>query len=216
MAAEVRTLLTPRELRGMLERGFQPPDKHFDAHLGAAYQGAADLHFTPLIVILFVARWLEETGVTSVVDVGAGAGKFCVAAACYSKARFVGIEQRQALVEVANHLARRFELRERVFFVQGTFGENDVPDADAYYFYNPFGENLFDDVDQLDLTIERSRERYDALVEATLRLIDRAKAGTYFIFYNGFGGSPGDNCRLVLVERSLPNVLQIWQRTDQG
>jgi len=43
-------------------------------------------------------------GIRAVVDIGAGAGKFCVAGALFGKCRFIGLEQYSSLVTSARAL----------------------------------------------------------------------------------------------------------------
>lgn len=149
----------------------------------------------------------------SVVDVGSGAGKFCVAAALCGRARFHGVEQRPRLVAAARELARVFDVGDRVTFSHAVFGPaSPLPRADAYYFYNPFGENLFGPEDRLDDEVEVSEPRYVREVAAVEAMLGRAPVGTYILTYNGFGGGVPTSYATIRVDRKLPNTLRLWRR----
>jgi hypothetical protein len=205
--------LSLAEIAAALRSQSCPTDRAFDRLLPEALQVVSHEYWTPLHVAVRAARWFEEMGVRSVVDIGAGVGKFCVAAALASSCRFVGLEQRGWLVDVARSLVDAFDLGERVDFVVGALGEARVPDADAYYFYNPFGENLFFD-GHLDKEVELGDERYDRDVAAAESLLRNAPLGTYALTYNDFGGMMPRAYRLLRTDRHLPRDLCLWRKVD--
>jgi predicted RNA methylase len=96
------------------------PDGDFDVWLPEEAQVHSRRFWTPVGVALRVTRWLSEVGASSVLDVGSGAGKFCVVGALGSALRFVGIEHRAHLVDASRALASQFEVQNRVEFVHGT------------------------------------------------------------------------------------------------
>ena len=126
-----------------LRTGNCPSDRSFDRFLPHSLRLVSGRYWTPLIVARRVADWLDEVGVKTVVDIGSGAGKFCVATALAGRCTFTGIEQRGRLVHAARDLATQFGVEDRVCFIEGTLRRDSLPDADAYYLYNTFGENLF-------------------------------------------------------------------------
>jgi len=196
-----------------LRTGMSLDDRAFDRFLQYRWRLASGQHWTPLVVVQRVAAWLDEVGVKTVVDIGSGAGKFCVAAALASHCEFTGIEQRLRLVDAARHLARRFGVDDRVGFVHGALGQCPLPEADAYYLYNPFGENLFGADDNLGDDVELSDERYERDVALMEAFLERARIGTYVIKYNGFGGYMPRAYEPIRLDREMPNVLRMWQKT---
>ncbi|MBK9072567.1 MAG: hypothetical protein IPL79_16440 [Myxococcales bacterium] len=203
---------TPRQVASALRSGLRPAERAFDQFLPAELRVVSGQHWTPLAVALRVAQWLDAYEITSVVDIGAGAGKFCVAAALASKAHFIGVEQRRHFVAAANTLAGQFNLGDRCRFVVGTLGAGELPAAEAYYLYNPFGENLFGPDAHIDDAVELSNARFERDVAHARKFFAHAPAGTYVIEYNGFGGELPDGYQELLIDWKLPNVLRLSRK----
>jgi len=206
--------LTPEQVAQALRSGHLL-DRAFDRFLPLDLQALSSMYWTPLQVVQRAARWLSDLDVRTVVDVGSGSGKFCVAAALTSDCRFLGLEQRPRLVAAARALAELFAVEDRVEFVEGTLGETDVPPADAYYFFNPFGENLYGAGDNIDEDVELSDERYGRDVAIAEDLLRRVPAGTFLLTYNGFGGRVPEGYQEVRVDREMPSVLRMWQKVRE-
>jgi SAM-dependent methyltransferase len=198
-----------------LRMGICPTERVFDQFLPHELRVVSGQYWTPLFVAVRVAAWLDELQVRTVLDIGSGAGKFCVAVALAGNARLVGVEHRARLVAVARDLARVFEVEERVTFIRGTFGETLVPDADAYYLYNPFGENLFGCEDHLDGDVELGDERYHRDVAAVEHLLRTARVGTLLLTYNGFGGQVPMSYEEVRFDSDMPSLLRMWRKTSR-
>lgn len=214
LSLQIKQPVSPEEIATMLRQGRCPPDRAFDWYLPPDLQVISSTFWTPLLVAIRAAGWLEELGIASVVDIGSGAGKFCVATALAGRARFVGLEQREHLVEAARSLARTLCVEGRVYFRHSVFGETELPVADAYYLYNPFGENTFGEEEHLDETVELSPQRYVRDVEATEGLLDAVPLGTHVLTYNGFGGRFPVGFRLIREDMTLPCPLRMWKKID--
>jgi SAM-dependent methyltransferase len=189
-----------------------PTDSAFDRFLPEDLRGVSRQYWTPLRVAARAAEWLDAVNVRHVVDIGSGAGKFCVAAALVSGAHFTGLEKRSSLVASARALADLFGVRRRVRFVHGAFGVTPPPVADAYYFYNPFGNYWFDSIRDTEGDAEfgpAPRLREVALVEQFIRA---APVGTWLITYNGFGGRMPECCDLIRVHWTLSAALRLWRK----
>lgn len=204
--------LTPGEIARSIRNGHCPPERSFDRFLPDDLRVASSEHWTPLAVAVRAARWLQELEVRSVVDLGSGAGKLCVAAALASSCSFLGLEHRPRLVAAARRLAEQFEVEDRARFSEGAVGEIDVPSADAYYLFNPFGENLYTADDWIDGDVELSEERYCRDVAAVEDLLRQAPVGTLVLTYNGFGGRIPWPYKEIRVDRELPSVLRMCQK----
>lgn len=195
-----------------IREGRCPPEREFDRFLPFELRPMSTTYWSRLCVALRAAEWIRELGVRTVVDVGSGPGKFCVIAALATEARFIGVEQRERLVLAARDLARTFGVADRVQFVRGTFGDMPLPVAEAYYFFNPFGENVFGPEDRLDHDVELGNSRYLRDVASAEQLLDDLPSDTYLITYNGFGGAVPKSFQDVRVDRELPSVLRMWRK----
>jgi predicted RNA methylase len=188
-------------------------DRDFDQFLPPDLRLASPTYWSRLAIARRASEWIDELGIQSVVDVGSGAGKFCVAAALAGDATYVGVEQRSRLVHAARRLADVFGVANRAAFIHGTFGRTPLPTAEAYYLFNPFGENVFGPEEHLDSDVELSEARYLRDITAAEEFLGGVSRGTYLLTYNGFGGQVPPTFREIRIDRELPNVLHMWQMT---
>jgi predicted O-methyltransferase YrrM len=201
-------------IAAMLRAGKRPTEASFDRFLPERSRSPSVRHWTPLVAAMQCAEWLDELGAETIVDLGSGAGKFCVVAALAGHApRITGIEQRGWLVSGARELARVFDVQDRVHFLHGALGAVTIAEADAYYLYNPFGENLFGPDDRVDDDVELSEARHDRDVAIVEDLLRRVRVGTLVVKYNGFGGQMPGGFEPVRVDWELPSVLRVWRKS---
>jgi hypothetical protein len=208
--------LFARRIVEAIRMGRSPADWVFDHFLPPELRAPSGQHWTPMAVAMRAAEWLDEFAIRTVVDIGSGAGKFCVAAALFGRMRVTGVEQRGHLVAAASGLAKTFDLGDRVSFVHSRFGRDLIPQAEAYYLFNPFGEHVMSPGWRLDEEVEFSGARYAQDVIATETLLRDARPGTYVLTYNGFGGVVPSDYQTVRTDRELPNVLQMWRKMAYG
>jgi SAM-dependent methyltransferase len=198
--------VTPSKDRGELHDGL------FDVLYPDHVRAASSTFWTPIAVARCAVRRLEELGVRRVLDVGAGPGKFCIAAGAVARhVSFTGIEQRTELVELATALATRLRLP-NVRFRVGNATDCDWAEFEALYFFNPFAENLFDDEEAFDDRTERSSERYMAEVDHVEQRLLEAPMGQVVLTYHGFGGRIPSCFELLREERCGTNWLRVWQK----
>lgn len=206
------TIPCPTRIGEALRRGSCPPDGAFDLFLPEDLEKLSADQWTPLEVALAAAKWLTELEVRSVVDIGSGPGKFCIAAALATDCEFVGLEQNPRFVAVARSMARLFGVANRVRFVQGSLGDAALPPADAYYLYNPFAQHLWMPDDTLGTGVTPDYERYRRDVMTAQGILRSVPAGTIVITYNGFGGLMPSSFEACRVDRELPCVLRMWRK----
>lgn len=214
LGAVVGRPLSPARIAEALRVGQCPPDGAFDSFLPEDLGELSADQWTPLEVALSAASWLQEFGVHRVVDIGAGPGKFCIAAALAGRCELVGLEQNPRFVAVARSLARLFGVHDRVRFVQGVLGDDVLPPADAYYLYNPFAQHLFAPSDDLGWGASPNYERYRRDVMTAQDVFRRAPAGTIVLTYNGFGGLMPASYEACRIDRELPCVLRMWRKSE--
>lgn len=208
-------LATPVEITRLIQEGSLPQDRVFDQYLPPDLRAVSSRHWTPLPVVTRASQWLHAFGVSTVVDIGSGAGKFCVAGALAGACRFLGLERRPRLVAAARRLACAFRVQDRVRFCEITLGESEFPTADAYYLFNPFAENVFGVDERIDHDVDLGTARYHHDIAITRRLLGGAPAGTFVLTYHGFGGRLPAAYESVCVDRSLPGVLQMWRKESK-
>jgi SAM-dependent methyltransferase len=206
----------PEEISSRLRSGQFVVDSDFDAWLPDSVRRASARYWTQVGVAIRVSRWLQACGAASVLDVGSGAGKFCVVGALASRMSFTGLEQRDHLVDAADALAERFGVSGRARFVHGELAAVDFTQFDALYFYNPFGENAFPPSDWLDDTVEVSRARLARDVVTVERLLARMPVGSHLTTYNGCGARVPDSFELVHAKMAGLNLLRLWRKAREN
>lgn len=205
---------TRNHIVACLRIGICPPDGVFDRLLPEEARAISPHYWTPLAVAVRAASWFDEFGVRTVVDIGSGVGKFCVAAALASRCCYIGLEHRPRFVQVARELAARLGCSDRALFLDGDLRSAGAPAADAYYLFNPFGENLFDHDERIDDDVELGDERFESDLTALRQLLFRAPPGTYVLTYNGFGGRIPIAYRQLRVDREFSCVLRLWRKEE--
>jgi hypothetical protein len=193
-----------------MRSGSCPADHCFDRFLPEPLRRVSPQYWTPLVVAKRAAEWLDELSVRTVVDIGAGAGKFCVAGALFGNCRFIGLEQYGSLVSSATALAALFGLANRVSFVTGALRALPPPVGDAYYFFNPFGEYWLGA--EYPTAPAADGTRWEDDVAAAEDLLRDVPAGTWILTCNGFGGRMPASYELARVDWELPGVLRLWRK----
>lgn len=211
---EIPTQETLSAARRALRRGELVVDRVFDQVFPPKIRRLSPVHWTPVEVAVRVASLLAVKPEARILDVGSGAGKFClVAAACKPAARLRGIERRAHLVEIAE--ASALELGVAVEFSCGTIAEVDPSTVDGVYLFNPFAENLSPREDHIDDTIELGEERFWHDTLAVEDFLRRARVGTRVVTYCGWGGAIPTGYDLVLRE-SCAGTLELWEKGQRS
>lgn len=163
--------------------GWFRSDDIFDSLYPSSIQQLAVRHWTPLRITRTVVDFLTPLGDEQVLDIGSGVGKFCLAAAHYRPAAFFdGIEQRANLVQLAEEVQARLELRNAQFH-HGDFTNIDFSKYDHFYFFNSFYENLFEE-QRIDDSIEFSGELYHYYTRCLHKKLADMPAGTRLVTYH--------------------------------
>lgn len=140
-------------------------------------RGQANMHWTPLHIARQAADFLEAGEGSRVLDIGSGAGKFCLAAAHYRpKAWFTGVEQRPELVKAAESAATQLIIP-NVNFIHANITNIDFGEYDHFYFFNSFFENI-EEAYRIDNAITYSRDLFRAYNGYVFRQLAKKPAGT--------------------------------------
>jgi SAM-dependent methyltransferase len=185
-------------------------DDAFDRLYSAPIRAKSSRFWTPVAVAHRAAQLFASQDVERVLDVGSGAGKFCIIAACACPGiEFTGVEQRPHLVTEARRVVAQLGVDNARFFA-GDATKIPWIDFDGLYLYNPFAENLYRDADPLDQTVELSQRRLVADVRRVLAALVAAPIGRCMVTYNSFGGPIPATYELVHEERAGIDWLRLW------
>lgn len=142
-------------------------DEEFNGIYTPRIRNLAEKHWTPVAVAKQVAEFLVTRRGTHVLDIGSGAGKFCLIGAARTDGHFTGIEQRPELVDLSNALAKQYQLP-NARFIHANITSIAFSNYDAFYFYNAFHENIAENglIDDAVIGHERFYNLYSKYVVA--------------------------------------------------
>jgi SAM-dependent methyltransferase len=166
-------------------------------------------HWTPIGVAQRAAALLTEAGATRILDVGSGVGKFCIIGALSTRADFVGVERRSRLVAMARGAASQLGAS-RATFVHANIDGFSVDGFNGIYLYNPFYEQISDQLVQIDEDLERSLATYRHFVSVTTYMLAALPAATVVVTFHGFGGQMPSEFELLREEPAANDWLEVW------
>jgi len=159
-------------------------DEAFDTIYPLRYKKISRYHFTPVHVAQAAARYLVKTPNTRVLDIGSGAGKFCMVGAACTEGYFTGIEQRKNLHRLAVKLAK-LQGSERVEFIHSNIMEIDFEAFDAIYYFNAFYENIVP-MSAIDHAVTLDKTLYTLYTQFMREQLDKMPVGTRLATYFSF------------------------------
>ncbi len=169
------------------------------------------VHFTPVEVARAAARMLAPVAGERVLDVGAGAGKFCIAAAlAYPGVTFVGVEKRLHLVALARSLARQLGA-DNVELIHGDALTLDWSGYAGFYLFNPFGEDADRGAAGVDGEQRHDPARFFRSATRTRDRLAEMPVGTRVVTYHGLGKPAPRGYDVTEVTLSC-GQLERWQR----
>jgi SAM-dependent methyltransferase len=184
-------------------------DEAFNQLYSEDVQALAGRHWTPLDVAFSAARFLVAGQECSILDIGSGVGKFCLAAGWkFPTARFYGIEQRKGLVEEAEKAKEELQL-ENVAFFRGNFTQLDFRHFEHFYFYNSFYENI-SAADRIDDFTSYSNELYYYYTRFLYRRLNEMPAGTRLAGFHSSGDEIPPSYQEV--GSDFEDLLRFWVR----
>lgn len=161
-------------------------DATFNALYPPHISELAEQHWTPLHIARQVAAFLGEDN-ARVLDIGSGAGKFCLAAAHFAPgAHFTGVELRNKLVKAASDAQKKLGISNATF-LQGNFMDLDLAAYDHFYFYNAFYEHI-NAQGRIDNDVPFSDALFEYYADSLSKMLSQRPAGTKVATYHSFHG----------------------------
>lgn len=168
-----------------IEQYFQS-DAAFDGLYPPQIAAVAEQHWTPLHIARQVAAFLGKDG-ARVLDIGSGAGKFCLAAAHYAPGvHFTGVEVRKKLVRAANDAQQKLGILNAAF-IHGNFMDLRLADYDHFYFYNAFYEHI-NEQGRIDNDVPFSDAMFEYYADSLSKMLAERPVGTRVATYHSFHG----------------------------
>lgn len=182
-------------------------DETFNALYPEAVRAVASRHWTPMEIAIKSAAFLNTYPGAKILDIGSGAGKFClVAAKHFPLLSFTGIEQRKNLVELSDNLRKKAGI-DNIEFIHGNIEGFDISHFDHFYFYNSFYENI-PGTQKIDLDVVYSEKLYDFYNNVLYKKLDKMPPGTRLVTYHSLGNEvpPGYE----VVNTDYADFLKFW------
>lgn len=156
-------------------------DHHFNTLYPSRIKKLSECHWTPVEVAKLAADYLVDKPKKKVLDIGSGAGKFCLIGSTTTKGVFYGVEQRESLVKLSQRIARKHQI-DNVEFICSNITQIPFSDYDAFYFYNPFYENIGGML-AIDETIPLEEKLYFQYSEYVENQLKNTPVGTRLVTY---------------------------------
>ncbi|GLU55258.1 class I SAM-dependent methyltransferase [Dyadobacter frigoris] len=138
-------------------------------------------HWTPVVVAKMAAEYLAKKPNIKVLDIGSGAGKFCLVGAACTQGMFYGIEQRDYLIEISKKIAAKYHLP-NIEFINSNINKINFCDYEAFYFFNSFYENV-DTSCPIDNIILPSNDLFYAYSNYVKQQLQSTAVGTRLVTY---------------------------------
>lgn len=162
--------------QGSIQNYFQS-DLQFHRLFPESITEQASMHWTPLHIARKAADFLALDRNATILDIGSGSGKFCLAAGYFHPdSQWVGIEQRADMVQYAE-MARQNCRLPNVSFLHANLTDTDLSSYDHFYFFNAFYENLNQEY-RIDNNLTYSRELFFLYNRYLYRALEKKPPGT--------------------------------------
>lgn len=173
-------------------------------------KAVAEKHWTPVDVAKMAAEYLVEKSGKKVLDIGSGAGKFCLVGAASTEGFFYGVEQRSSLTKLSRTIADRHNIK-NVKFINSNINEICFSDYEAFYFFNSFFENI-DTSYPIDNTILPDSDLYHAYSDYVKEQLNKTAVGTRLVTYWSKWDEIPRNFELV--DSACNGFLNFWKKVS--
>ncbi|MBL4592482.1 MAG: methyltransferase domain-containing protein [Flavobacteriales bacterium] len=181
-------------------------NQDFDKLYPEYIRSLSNIHWTPIEIIEVAIEWLGAYSGANILDIGSGAGKFCIVGGILSNSKFTGIEKRGNLVSEANKLLKNFELN-NVRFINANILNSDFRKYDAFYYFNPFCEQIAS-CQWIDQNISFSKTKYRLYENYVYSQLLKMPLGTRLVTYCSHDFSPPSSYKIK--EMMFNGLLVLW------
>lgn len=192
-----------------LRSGINVTDSDFDTIYTKRIRKASKIHFTSVEVAKIAAQFLAEKPGSRVLDIGSGAGKFCMIGAACTNGHFTGVEQRKSLYHLSKRLSKRFDLS-NISFIFSNITEIGFKDFDGIYYFNAFYENIAQS-DPIDRSVKLDMPLYDKYILHVKEQLDEMPAGTRLATYFSYFDEVPDSYEIQ--STYFDKKLNLWEKT---
>lgn len=166
-------------------------------------------HWTPVAVAKMAAAFLAEKPGARILDIGSGAGKFCMIGAASTQGYFTGVEQRSELVKFCEKAARIHHLR-NVRYINANITSIDLKAYDGFYLFNPFRENI-DGTALIDNSVETGPHLFEVYGRYVYERLSACRIGTRVATYwNSVTDIPS---QYTVVGTGFNGLLNLFEKT---
>jgi tRNA A58 N-methylase Trm61 len=158
-------------------------DDDFNAIYPKRIERLSKKHWTPVVVAKLASEYLVSRPGDKILDIGSGAGKFCLVGAAHTKGQFTGVEQRLQLVKLSKRISHSYNIHNAAF-IHANITTINFRDFDACYFYNSFYENI-DLAHKIDNTVNLDVYLYDLYSRYIADQLSSMRIGTRLATYYG-------------------------------
>ncbi|NOT36344.1 MAG: methyltransferase domain-containing protein [Saprospiraceae bacterium] len=191
-----------------IQSNIEVKDREFDLIYPKSFKSISKFHFTPVCIAKEAARYLVTNKETKVLDVGSGAGKFCMIGSVVTEGYFYGVEHRIKLSNLANRITKHYELS-NVEFIHSNITDIQFNLYNSFYSYNPFYENIAK-TGRIDNKLHFSNEQYEAYSSYMKSQLSTMPIGTKLVTYFSYLKEVPDSYKVKY--SNFDNKLKFWQK----
>ena len=192
----------------LLRLGIDVTDEDFNAIYPENIITLAQKHWTPMPVAKLASEFLTARSGAKVLDIGSGAGKFCLIGAASTRGHFTGIEHRGSLVELSRSLSKSHGVH-NAKFIHVNITTVPFKDYNAFYFYNAFFENI-DRKHKIDDTVELDAIYYHKYSTYVTEQFSALPVGALIATYCSSMGIVPSSFRLI--DSLYDGKLNLWEK----
>jgi len=159
-------------------------DDRFDQIFPPGLRKLSSVFWTPLAIAARAAKLLVNKRGMRVLDIGCGAGKFCLIGAALTDGYFTGVEHRRDLAKAAKDVVVKHGIT-NVEIIQANITEHSFSKYDAFYLFNPFEENIVRGF-KLNGVVPRSANLFVKYVKYVAAELAAKPLDTRVVTYAGF------------------------------